>query len=67
MALVCTFAATNTAADYLAMTITSLLVLSSASAVAEKKKERERVVVVLLVSHCILWTRTGKVGTQELL
>ena len=66
MALVCTFAATNTAADYLAMTITSLLVLSSASAVAEKKKERERVVVVL-VSHCILWTRTGKVGTQELL
>lgn len=67
MALVCTFAATNTAADYLAMTITSLLVLSSAaSAVAEKKKERERV-VVLLVSHCILWTRTGKVGTQELL
>ena len=41
MALVCTFAATNTAADYLAMTITSLLVLSSASAVAEKKKERE--------------------------
>ena len=67
MALVCTFAATNTAADYLAMTITSLLVLSSAaSAVAKKKKERERV-VVLLVSHCILWTRTGKVGTQELL
>ena len=66
MALVCTFAATNTAADYLAMTITSLLVLSSASAVAKKKKEGERVVVVL-VSHCILWTRTGKVGTQELL
>ena len=53
--IVCARSLTSTAfQSYLAMAITS------AFAVALYCSSR-----VLLVSHCILWTRTGKVGTQE--